>query len=92
MNPGVYGDIQHIWDEYHNKTKLNLVVNGSVNRLMNKIFFDDSQPLYGRNTGTLMLKPFAPSLLIQISVAQYMPQLSPFSPVASPPVAVSVAP
>ena len=66
MNPGVYGDIQHIWDEYHNKTKLNLVVNGSVNRLMNKIFFDDSQPLYGRNTGTLMLKPFGPSLLKEI--------------------------
>ena len=65
-NPGVYGDIQHIWDEYHNKTKLNLVVNGSVNRLMNKIFFDDSQPLYGRNTGTLMLKPFGPSLLKEI--------------------------
>ena len=65
-NPGVYGDIQHIWDEYHNKTKLNLVVNGSVNRLMNKIFIDDSQPLYGRNTGTLMLKPFGPSLLKEI--------------------------
>ena len=65
-NPGVYGDIQHIWDEYHSKTKLNLVVNGSVNRLMNKIFFDDSQPLYGRNTGTLMLKPFGPSLLKEI--------------------------
>ena len=65
-NPGVYGDIQHIWDEYHNKTKLNLVVNGSVNRLMNKIFLDDSQPLYGRNTGTLMLKPFGPALLKEI--------------------------
>ena len=65
-NPGVYGDIQHIWDEYHNKTKLNLVVNGSVNRLMNKIFFDDAQPLYGRNTGTLALKPFGPSLLKEI--------------------------
>ena len=65
-NPGVYGDIQHIWDEYHNKTKLNLVVNGSVNRLMNKIFFDDLQPLYGRNTGTLMLKPFSPALLKEI--------------------------
>ena len=65
-NPGVYGDIQHIWDEYHSKTKLNLVVNGSVNRLMNKIFIDDSQPLYGRNTGTLMLKPFGPSLLKEI--------------------------
>ena len=65
-NPGVYGDIQHVWDEYHNKTKLNLVVNGSVNRLMNKIFFDDSQPLYGRNTGTLKLKPFGPALLKEI--------------------------
>ena len=65
-NPGVYGDIQHIWDEYHNKTKLNLVVNGSVNRLMNKIFIDDSQPLYGRNTGTLTLRPFGPALLKEI--------------------------
>ena len=65
-NPGVYGDIQHIWDEYHNKTKLNLVVNGSVNRLMNKIFFDDSQPLYGRNTGTLALRPFGPALIKEI--------------------------
>ena len=65
-NPGVYGDIQHIWDEFHNKTKLNLVVNGSVNRLMNKIFFDDSQPLYGRNTGTLMLRPFGPAQLKEI--------------------------
>ena len=65
-NPGVYGDIQHIWDEYHNKTKLNLVVNGSINRLMNKIFCDDSQPLYGRNTGTLALKPFSTALLKEI--------------------------
>ena len=65
-NPGVYGDIQHIWDEYHNKTKLNLVVNGSINRLMNKIFCDDSQPLYGRNTGTLTLKPFSTALLKEI--------------------------
>ena len=72
-NPGVYGDIQHIWDEYHNKTKLNLVVNGSVNRLMNKIFFDDSQPLYGRNTGTLMLKPFEPGLLKEI-FSYYRPE------------------
>ncbi len=75
MNPGVYGDIQHIWDEYNNKTRLNLVVNGSVNRLMNKIFFDDSQPLYGRNTGTLMLKPFGPRLVKDI-FSNYKPDYS----------------
>ena len=50
----------------NNKTKLNLVVNGSINRLMNKIFCDDSQPLYGRNTGTLTLKPFSTALLKEI--------------------------
>ena len=38
-NPGVYGDIQAIWDRYHQKSKVNLVVSGSVNRLMNKIFW-----------------------------------------------------
>ena len=33
---------------------------------MNKIFFDDSQPLYGRNTGKLKLNPFSVELLKKI--------------------------
>ena len=66
MNPGVFGDMQSIWDRYHQQSKLNLVISGSVNRLMNKIFFSDSEPLYGRNTGRLQLQPFGTALLKEI--------------------------
>ena len=66
VNPGVFGDVQGVWDEYHVRSKVNLVVCGSVNRLMNKIFFNDAEPLYGRNTGKLHLHPFKVSLLKRI--------------------------
>lgn len=63
VDAGIYGDVAAVWDRYHNDAKLNLVICGSVNRLINKIFFDDSQPLYGRNTGKLHLDPFKVSVL-----------------------------
>lgn len=65
-NPGVFGDIQAVWDRFHSQSKINLVISGSVNRLMNKIFLADSEPLYGRNTGHLQLLPFKTSLLKEI--------------------------
>lgn len=66
INPAVFGELQGIWDDCQHTAKLNLLVCGSVNRLMNKIFFNREQPLYGRNTGHLKLKPFAASLLKEI--------------------------
>ena len=66
VDAGVFGDVQGIWDEYHTRSKVNLIVCGSVNRLMNKIFFNDAEPLYGRNTGRLHLDPFKVSLLKRI--------------------------
>ena len=66
IDPAIFGEIQGVWDRYHKKARLNLVVCGSVNRLMNKIFFDDSQPLYGRNTGMLRVDPFAVDLVKSI--------------------------
>ena len=66
IDSAIFGEIQGVWDRYHKKARLNLVVCGSVNRLMNKIFFDDSQPLYGRNTGTLRVDPFAVDLVKSI--------------------------
>ena len=65
-NPGVFGDIQAVWDRFHSRSKVNLVISGSVNRLMNKIFFADSEPLYGRNTGHLQLLPFKTPLIKEI--------------------------
>jgi len=66
VNAGIFGDVQGVWDEYHTRAKVNLVVCGSVNRLMNNIFFNDAEPLYGRNTGKLHLEPFKVSLLKRI--------------------------
>ena len=75
-NPGVFGDIQAIWDRFHPQSKINLVISGSVNRLMNKIFLSDSEPLYGRNTGRLQLQPFSASLLKEI-FRSYRPAYKP---------------
>lgn len=71
-NPGVFGDVQAVWDKYHAKARINLVISGSVNRLMNKIFYNDAEPLYGRNTGHLKLQPFSVALLKEI-FATYQP-------------------
>ena len=66
INPAIFGEIQGVWDRLHKKSKINLIVCGSVNRMMHKIFFDDSQPLYGRNTGSIRLDPFSTGLLKEI--------------------------
>jgi len=66
INPAFFGGLQGLWDEYHNRAKLNLVVSGSVNRLMNKIFFNYGEPLYGRNTGHLKIAPFPVAVLKEI--------------------------
>ncbi len=75
-NPGIFGDVQHIWDKYQSRSKINLVVCGSVNRLMKKIFFNDSEPLYGRNTAKLELQPFSVPLLKEI-FGHYHPNYTP---------------
>lgn len=46
--------------------RLNLVVSGSINRLMNKIFKSRKEPLYGRQTEFIKLKPFTTDVLKKI--------------------------
>ena len=70
--PEVYGEVAGIWDQLHKTSRINLVFCGSVNRLMHKVFFSYAEPLYGRNTGRLDLKPFPVSTLKEI-FAEYAP-------------------
>lgn len=72
VNPSIYSDMQNIWDSYKNKSHINLIVAGSVNTLMNKIFKDKKQPLFGRQTDTIHVHPFKPSVLKEI-MAEYCP-------------------
>lgn len=71
INSAVFSQVAAVWDEYHVRSKMNLVVCGSINRLMNKIFFDDGEPLYGRNTASIRLRPFKISLLKTILARHY---------------------
>lgn len=75
INSAVFSQVAALWDEHHVRSKMNLVVCGSINRLMNKIFFNDGEPLYGRNTASIRLRPFKISLLKKI-LARYKPKYS----------------
>ena len=66
VNQSVFSSMADIWDDAQKEAKLNLVVCGSVNRLMNRIFKDRAEPLYGRNTGLLHVQPFKVSVLKEI--------------------------
>ena len=75
VNESVFSSMADIWDNAQKKSKLNLVVCGSVNRLMNRIFKDRSEPLYGRNTGLLHVHPFKVSVLKKI-LAEHSPRFT----------------
>lgn len=72
VNASVFSDMQRIWDLGQRSAKINLVVCGSINTLMNKLFRDNKEPLYGRQTEFLRLEPFTPSVLKEILV-EYNP-------------------
>lgn len=76
VNPSVFSAMANLWDDAQKESKMNLVVCGSVNRLMQKIFRDDSEPLYGRNTATIPVDPFRVSVLKDI-LSSYKPNYSP---------------
>ena len=72
VNQSVFSEMAGVWDSLHKEARINLVVCGSVNRLMGQIFFDEGEPLYGRNTGKITLEPFRISVLKDI-MATYSP-------------------
>jgi uncharacterized protein len=64
--PSVYSDMQHYWDIYKDQSKLNLMVSGSINSLMYKIFQNAKEPLFGRATAMMRLLPFSTTVLKEI--------------------------
>ncbi len=66
INPSVFSDLQNIWDMNKDKTKLNLILSGSVYSIMKKIFEHSKEPLFGRADEKINLKPFNIDVLKQI--------------------------
>lgn len=66
VNPSVFSDMQNIWDRLRKETNVNLVISGSVFTLMEKIFKDEKEPLFGRADLMMKLQPFTTTVLQEI--------------------------
>ena len=66
VNASAFSVLQGLWDREHDRVRLNLVVCGSINALMNRIFLGRKEPLYGRQTAFLRLEPFSTEVLKSI--------------------------
>jgi len=58
VNPAIYGEIQEIWDRYKDSSRVNLIVSGSIHSMMVRLFEDSNEPLFGRATSKIELRPF----------------------------------
>lgn len=66
INESVYSDMQNIWDTYRKKSRMNLIVSGSIYSLMQKIFQHSKVPLFGRADNIIKLSVFDLSTLKEI--------------------------
>ena len=66
IDPSIFSDIQNIWDSYKENSKMNLICCGSIYSIMKKIFENHKEPLYGRATSKIIIKPFNINVIKQI--------------------------
>jgi len=66
INPSVFSEMQNVWDSNKNDSKINLVICGSIYSMMKRIFESYKEPLFGRSTAKLYIKPFENSVIKQI--------------------------
>ena len=66
VNPAVFSEMQRIWDQGKDRSKMNLVLCGSVYSVMTRIFENAGEPLFGRATQRMHLKGFDVATLKQI--------------------------
>ena len=72
VNKSVFSDMQRIWDLYSPKSRINLIVCGSIYSMMTKIFKDKKEPLYNRQSRFMTVRPFTPTVLKEI-LSEYNP-------------------
>ncbi len=71
INRSIYSDMQNIWDEYRDRSKMNLILSGSIYSLMKKIFENNKEPLFGRADNKIHLKAFSVNTLEEILQDNY---------------------
>lgn len=76
VNSSIFSDIQNLWDQYRDKTKINFIACGSIYSMMVEIFENRKEPLFGRLTSKIILEPFTVSVMKEI-LSDYNPEYTP---------------
>ena len=71
INSTIYSDMQNLWDTYKEKSKMNLILSGSIYSLMKKIFEDKKESLFNRADMKIHLKAFDIKTLRMILAEHY---------------------
>ena len=66
IDDGIISGIQNVWDKYHHESHMHLIACGSIYSMMHRIFEDRREPLFGRKTARIDLKPFTTDVIKQI--------------------------
>ena len=66
VNSSICGDIQNLWDQYKDRARINFIVCGSIYSMMMKIFENKKEPLFGRLSSKIILKPFVVNVMKEI--------------------------
>jgi AAA+ ATPase superfamily predicted ATPase len=59
INPSIFSDMQNIWDSFKAKSKINLILCGSIYSMMKDIFENSKQPLFARMTNKINVNAFS---------------------------------
>jgi len=66
VNEEIFSDFQEFWDNYKDKSKINIFAIGSIFTLMEKVFNDKNSPLFWRTTARIFLDEFEINILKEI--------------------------
>jgi len=66
VNPSIFSEIQNLWDSRKEQSHLNLILCGSIYSMMKRILENAKEPLFGRATAKMTIKPFSIQTLKEI--------------------------
>ena len=79
VDESIFSDFQKVFDDHKDKTHVHIIAAGSHITLMNKIFSDSKEPLFGRVTEKYVLKPLLfkdiAGMLAEIGVTEIKEQI-----------------
>lgn len=76
INNSIFSDMQNIWDSNKEQSCINLILCGSIYSMMKRIFENSKEPLFGRATSRMIIKPFNIKTIKEI-LGDYNPNFTP---------------